>query len=130
MIADTSFLIDIFRGRSETAQRKMEELDRASTTICISSITVKELWKGAVRHAHNDEKQKIEQIIHSFQTLPFYLHEARRAAEIEVHLEDSGQIIDAEDIMIAATALCSGQPLITANVKHFERVPGLKVVSY
>lgn len=130
MIADTTFLVDVMRGRSEKAQKKMEEIDRTGVVVSISSISIKELWKGAVKQVRQDEKQKIGQMIQSFHVLPFYLREAKCAAEIDVHLESTGQVIDAEDVMIAATALCSNQPLITANVKHFKRVSGLKLVSY
>jgi len=32
--------------------------------------------------------------------------------------------------MIAATALLNDKPVITSNVKHFERIDGLEVRSY
>lgn len=34
------------------------------------------------------------------------------------------------DLMIAATALSLGAGVLTANVQHFERVPGLRVESW
>jgi predicted nucleic acid-binding protein len=36
----------------------------------------------------------------------------------------------ANDLWIAATALANGMPVVTRNVKHFQRVPGLSVISY
>ncbi len=35
-----------------------------------------------------------------------------------------------EDMLIAATALCRGEPLSTANRKHFDFVPGLEILVY
>lgn len=46
------------------------------------------------------------------------------------HLRDNGQLIGANDLWIAATALAHGMPVVTRNVEHYRRVPGLEVVSY
>jgi predicted nucleic acid-binding protein len=34
------------------------------------------------------------------------------------------------DLLIATAAVVDGAPVVTGNPKHFERVPGLEVVSY
>ena len=41
-----------------------------------------------------------------------------------------GQKIGAHDLIIAATALCHGFPVLTSNLKDFERVTGLDVLVY
>ena len=46
------------------------------------------------------------------------------------HLHDNGQLIGANDLWIAATALAYRMPVVTRNVDHFRRVPGLEVESY
>lgn len=51
------------------------------------------------------------------------------AAEIYVRLHKGRQIEDA-DIFIAAIALINDCTLVTANVRHFERVEGLKVTNW
>jgi tRNA(fMet)-specific endonuclease VapC len=47
-------------------------------------------------------------------------------AAIRHHLEEHGQIIGANDLMIAATALAHDLTVITHNSDEFSRVPGLK----
>jgi tRNA(fMet)-specific endonuclease VapC len=45
-------------------------------------------------------------------------------------LRKSGQLIPDVDILIAATALFHGLPLVTRNVRHFNRVPGLTIENW
>jgi tRNA(fMet)-specific endonuclease VapC len=49
------------------------------------------------------------------------------AAELFRHLQSAGTLIADNDLWIAATALQAGLPLVTDNVRHFQRVPGLQV---
>ena len=46
------------------------------------------------------------------------------------HLRDNGNLIGANDLWIAATGLAYEMPVVTRNVEHFRRVPGLEVESY
>lgn len=46
------------------------------------------------------------------------------------HLRDNGQLIGANDLWIAATGLAYDMPVVTRNIDHFRRVPGLEVESY
>ena len=51
-------------------------------------------------------------------------------ALLRVQLEREGQRLDDFDILIAATALNLGYTLVTDNVRHFERIPGLRVENW
>ena len=43
-------------------------------------------------------------------------------------LASAGTGVGAHDRIVAATAIAAGWRVATANVRHFERVPGLDVV--
>jgi tRNA(fMet)-specific endonuclease VapC len=43
-------------------------------------------------------------------------------------LKQKGQIIEAEDLFIGATALQFGLRLATGNVRHFARIDGLMLI--
>ena len=45
-------------------------------------------------------------------------------------IERSGRRIGAFDLLIASAALADDAPLVTNNVKHFNAVPGLRIVTY
>lgn len=53
---------------------------------------------------------------------------AHRAGEVCGELERAGRTIGERDALIAGVALAVGLPLVTSNVTHFRRVPGLRVV--
>ena len=50
-------------------------------------------------------------------------------AEIKSSLELKGQKLDDFDLLIGATALVNSLTLKTENIKHFRRIPGLKLAS-
>ncbi len=62
--------------------------------------------------------------------VPFDEPAAGLYAEIRVALEASGQRLDDPDLRIAAICLAHDLTLVTGNVRHFERVPGLRVENW
>ena len=131
MILDTTFLIDIIRGKDEKVKQKCIYLDNKFITKSISTITLMELCRGAEMNLNSKkEKKKVIELIESLLIHPFNVKEAKKAAEIESFLIKKGQMIDLEDIMIAATAITRNESVLTRNVEHFNRIPNLKVDSY
>ena len=57
------------------------------------------------------------------------LDTARLAGRIEGEQAEHGVSIAFEDLLIAATALQLGFGIATANVRHFQLIPGLRVVA-
>jgi len=97
-----------------------------------ASICVMELRYGVLKRGiSSDLWTKIEQqILPRIGILPFGYKEAMQAGELIHHLYSIGQPIGIEDIMIAAIALCNGLTVVSANIKHFSRVPGLKTENW
>jgi len=60
--------------------------------------------------------------------LDFDMNCAEHTATIYQNLKTRGLLIEAEDLLIAATALRHQMKLATGNVKHFARVAGLELV--
>lgn len=131
MICDTSFLIDLLRGTDIKAKQKAEELDQKLIPKTASSITVMELWRGAIKAARSEEeKKKVDELLRSLLVYTFSEEDAKAAAEIEAYLSKIGEIIDMEDIMIAGVAKARNEPILTRNKKHFEKIIGLQVGGY
>ena len=98
-----------------------------SATICIM-----ELRYGALKRGNLvDLWTKIEhQILPRIRILPFSYKEAVKAGDLIHHLYSIGQPIGIEDIMIASIALCNGLTVVSANTKHFSRIPNLKTENW
>jgi tRNA(fMet)-specific endonuclease VapC len=95
---------------------------------------VAELLHGVHRaqgvHQRQQRQRKVEAVLSALQVLPYTTDIARVHAEIWAHLSERGQMIGAHDLIIAATALTHQLTLVTLNLRHFERVPGLAVVTF
>ena len=50
--------------------------------------------------------------------------------EIKAGLQKSGHTIDDMDLLIAATAIAQNMVLVTHNTKHFEHIPGIRLVDW
>jgi tRNA(fMet)-specific endonuclease VapC len=46
------------------------------------------------------------------------------------YLQENGRLIGGNDLWIAATGLAYRMPVLTRNVEHYRRVPGLDVEAY
>jgi tRNA(fMet)-specific endonuclease VapC len=120
-IADTDVLIDFLQGQDE-AERVGVELQTGR--LCVTVISAFELWAGA-----NNARQMsmVEILLAAVTVLPLDDPAARRAAEIQRKLKQGGESIGMADSLIAGIALEQNAILITRNLKHFQRVPGLKL---
>lgn len=93
----------------------------------VSAVVAAELYGGALRsgrarfHLENIEKR----VLPSVTVLPFDVAVARVYCEIEARLGEGDSPLADADLQVAATAIRHGLELVTGNVRHFERVPGL-----
>lgn len=131
ILIDTSIFIESERQRldleSFTAQRPSEEF-------FMSVITVSELLHG-VHRSRNETIQGrrsaiTEEMIAQFSILDIDLATARYHSRLWAELESLGQIIGPHDLWLAASCLAKGLKMVTANVREFERVPGLEVENW
>lgn len=94
-----------------------------------SAVTLGELYKGAYRSRERDRHlENIEQrVLPALTVLPYERSAARVFGQIRADLEERGAVLPDADLQIAAIALYHGLELVTGNLRHFERIPGLRV---
>lgn len=94
-----------------------------------SAIVVGELYKGAFRSSDPDwHIANIEtRVLPNVTVIPFDTPAARIYGEIEAGLSQRGQRLADPDLQIAATAICHGLKVVTGNLRHFQRIPGIKL---
>ncbi len=131
-LLDTDVLSNLLkRSPSMTLIRKLAALpaDRQFT----SSITLGELIYGARRRGPQADAllSRIEtRLLPELPILPFDTLAARRYGEVRAELERRGTPLGDADLRIAAIALARGLTVVTGNVRHFQRVPGLQVENW
>lgn len=96
-----------------------------------TSITVAEMLYGAKRRGSARLAERIEEVIlAALPILPFDEPAARVYADVKATVESEGRRLDEPDLRIAATALSRDLTLVTGNLRHFERVPRLRVENW
>jgi tRNA(fMet)-specific endonuclease VapC len=94
-----------------------------------SAVTIGELYHGAhrslakERHLANIESR----VLPAITVLPYDVAVSRVFGQIRAELEESGKPLEDADVQIAATAVHHNLELVTGNVRHFARVPGLRL---
>jgi predicted nucleic acid-binding protein len=127
-LIDTSILIEAERGRLDLIKHTKDSGDQ---DFFISVITVSELLQG-VHRAVNPRirlmrEASVESMLREFAILDIDQTTARMHSRIWAELEQTGAVIGQNDFWLAATCLAGGLGMVTANRRHFTRVPGLHV---
>ena len=98
-----------------------------------SSITLGELVYGAYRLETRTDallEQLQRTMLPNLPVLPFDAPAARRYGEVRAQLERQGTPLGDADLRIASIALTYGFTVVTGNVRHVQRVPGLSVENW
>jgi tRNA(fMet)-specific endonuclease VapC len=124
VLIDTSIIIDYLRKKNKKKSRFYKSV--GNYTLFVSTITLFELFAGA---RDERKRQDIDNILEYVKILPFTKNTAKKSGEIHQSLKDKNKLIEIKDLFIAATALSHNLPLMTLNVKHFDRIEELNVLS-
>lgn len=127
-VLDTNVVSLLMKGEPNVIER-LKAVARAD--VCMPQPVVAEIAYGIQRLSRTRRKAALTS---RFELLK---REIRRVAwsdevsdafgEIKSVLERKGERIEDFDVAVAAHALAEGCVLVTANVKHMARVPGLQV---
>ncbi|EEF15803.1 hypothetical protein AM202_0415 [Actinobacillus minor 202] len=105
-----------------------EKFNQNATRLCVSSITVAELYYGAEKSQFPEQNLAvIEDFLSRLTILDYTSKAASHFGNIKAALSKKGQIIGENDIHIAAHARSEGLVLVTNNLREFERVEGLRL---
>jgi tRNA(fMet)-specific endonuclease VapC len=129
-LLDTDTCIHLLRGRDATVRNVAQ---RAPSDLAVSAITRYELLLGVEKCPldwRRKEGVKVRLLLEKLRTLPFTADTAAHAAALRAALEASGQSIGPMDVFIAATALEHALPVVTTNLDEFQRVSGLRCVTW
>lgn len=131
LLIDTSALVALERGGPDLAQKFEDAV--LSEAVGIPAIVFGELLSG-VEMADTparamERRRRIAAVINRLDVLPFDRAAAERWASLYATLRQRGDLIPANDLCVAATALELGFGVLVgpSGESHYHRVPGLRV---
>jgi tRNA(fMet)-specific endonuclease VapC len=125
---DTTFLIDLYRetGRGHEGHATRFLKAHAEHELHLSIVVMAEFADGFDQL----ESPILQETVRRFVIHAIDLPVAEVYWEIFRSLKDTGKLIGANDLWIAATSIQADLPLVTRNTREFLRVPGLEVRAY
>ena len=124
ILLDTGVFFDFFGNRITASET---EILLNESRVAMSAISIFEMFNGVTNKKHIHQR---EQLISLCEVVEINAIVARKASEIHTELKMKGNMIDNEDIFIAACAICRNYPLFTTNKKHFSRIPSLTLYNH
>ena len=126
---DTTFLIDLQnerrgRGRKRGALSFLKT--HQATELLLPSVVLGEYLEGFA----DPDSNEAQAVVSILRVLDVTNTVARVYSQVARSLRLSGQLIGANDLWIACTALAAQVPVVTRNVEHFARIPKLNVIAY
>jgi len=124
LIADTSFLVGLWRGQSWAKQFASTN---AGKSLGLPWVVLGEFWHGAMRAGHSPER------IRDFLSIGLPIHDTTSVVPCYATICSAFQSlplwreIGQNDLWIAATAVAFSKPLVTRNRRHFDRVDSLRL---
>ena len=132
LLIDSTLLIHAERNRLTPARLIAELMKRwGNVDLVISAMSAGELLHGCwradspARRARREEF--VEAVLSALPVIALTLPIMRVFAEVDARLRASGNKLPTSDLLIASTALCRGDEVVTGNTRHFGKIPGLTV---
>ena len=126
-VLDTTFLVDLIRGKKETLSVIETKEDLLTTQVNMYELVIGLFLK-------NISSSKIMKVVDMFgeiKLLSLDDNSIIKSAEISSELTKKGEFVCDCDCMTAGIALSRGiNKIVTRNTEHFKRIKGIKVETY
>jgi tRNA(fMet)-specific endonuclease VapC len=96
------------------------------SAVCTSIIVAAELRYGSVKKGSARLTAQLGAILGALEVLPLEAPANITYGELRLRLEKRGEIIGANDLLIAAQAIALGHVLVTDNEREFARIENLR----
>lgn len=124
-LLDTNILSHFLRGQGNVVA-KLNEYGQFYDFLTFSILTYYEIKAGLTYRDSGKLLNQFEEIARESEILHLYLPTMDIASKIHADLRQQGVAIAPIDLLIAASAIEHNCTLITANVRHFQNIDGLR----
>lgn len=128
ILLDTDVCVAYLRGVPAIVEQLQSHLDE---DLRLPAMSAAELFYGAEKSDQRDDA--LEKVTALLELLPVVQTDdaaLRAFGSVKALLERAGLPLPDADILIGATALSHGCPLATGNLRHFSRIPGLRILDW
>jgi tRNA(fMet)-specific endonuclease VapC len=122
-VLDTNIVSDLIRNPQGRVARAIRDVGEAR--VCTSIIVAAELRYGAAKKASPRLTAQLEAVLGALDVLPFEAPADTAYGLLRARLEQAGQPIGGNDLLIAAQAVALGYAVVTDNEHEFGRIDGL-----
>lgn len=127
ILLDTDTCIGILRGYGSVILRRKTADDETA----VSFMTVAELYYGALKSANPVKNcQLVELFLLTLRVINSDMEILKEFGKLKADLELEGNLLADADLFIAATCITKCNMLITGNLKHYNRISGLKTANW
>jgi tRNA(fMet)-specific endonuclease VapC len=123
-LLDTNIVSDLVRRPQGRVAEHIRRVGEAQ--VCTSMIVAAQLRYGAAKKGSQRLTAQLEAVLEALDVLPFETPADAAYGLIRARLEQAGQTIGANDLLIAAHAVTVGCALVTDNEAEFGRIDGLR----
>ena len=127
-LLDTNIISHMMREPSGTVVMRVAGAGEKS--VFTSLLAIAEIRFGILKKNSKKLEQALNKILPYLQVEPWASPADRHYAETRAFLEANGITTGQLDLLLASQALATNAIIVTDNVKHFSRVPGLKVENW
>jgi tRNA(fMet)-specific endonuclease VapC len=122
-LLDTNIVSDLVRDPGGRVARHIREVGEA--LVCTSIIVAAELRYGATKKGSPRLNAQLEAVLGALEVLPFAAPADTVYGLLRARLEQAGQPIGGNDLLIAAQAVALGYAVVTDNEREFARIEEL-----
>jgi tRNA(fMet)-specific endonuclease VapC len=122
-LLDTNTVSDLIRRPRGPVRQRVQQV--GVTKICTSIIVAAELRYGAAKKQSPRLTALVEAALARMEVLPFDTPADTIYGRLRAQLEEAGQQISGNDLLIAAHALALGLIIVTDNEREFARIDEL-----
>ena len=130
-LLDTNICIYVIRKKPGKVIARLKACQPGN--VAVSVIASAELFYGCFKSDPARRQSNLHALrlfLTPFSTVPFDERDAEQFGKLKAVLQSRGNALADLDIAIASQAAARGLILVTNNVRHFRRVPGLKAENW
>jgi tRNA(fMet)-specific endonuclease VapC len=122
-LLDTNIVSDLVRNPQGRMTQRIREVGEAQ--VCTSIIVAAELRYGAAKKGSRQLTTQLETVLGVLEVLPFEAPADTACGLLRARLEQAGQPIGGNDLLIAAQVVALRYTIVTDNEREFARIDDL-----